>query len=145
MSNNVPYINKHGTSKTLASQEKTGGAHVLNVKPGSPRSLMDTNVLTLTSTTTETILIAAIASTYSDITSLVFANKHATTGTVVEIRDDTAGTVRLTVFVPAAQTVHVSFPQNSLKQAVLNKPWTAKCITSVDSVYITAISERSIG
>lgn len=91
--------------------------------------------LTLTSTTTETSLIAAVASTFNDIVSLVVINTSAT-ATQVDFRDSTAGTIRLSLYVPAGDTRGIALP-TPLPQAAVNTAWTAKCGTSVASVIIT--------
>jgi len=105
------------------------------------REMSDINTLTLTSSTTETTLIASVASTLMDITDIMISNKSAT-GTVVEIRDSTTGTVRLSPYIGPGITWSHQFNQ-PLKQATAANNWTAKCLTSVDSVYITTNSVRS--
>lgn len=91
--------------------------------------------LTLTSTTTETSLIAAVASTFNDVASLVVINTSAT-AVQVDFRDSTAGTIRLSLYVPAGDTRGIALP-TPLPQAAVNTAWTAKCGTSVASVIIT--------
>lgn len=91
--------------------------------------------LTLTSTTTETSLIAAVASTFNDILTLVVINTSAT-ATQVDFRDSTAGTIRLSLYIPAGETRGVSM-NGILPQNAVNTAWSAKCGTSVASVIIT--------
>ena len=91
--------------------------------------------LTLTSTTTETSLIAAVASTFNDLLSVVIVNTSAT-GTQVDFRDSTGGTVRLTVYVPPTDMRGIAY-QVPLPQNAVNTAWTAKCGSSVASIIIT--------
>lgn len=91
--------------------------------------------LTLTATTTETSLIAAVASTFNDLLSLVVINTSAT-ATQVDFRDSTGGTIRLSLYVPAGDTRGVVF-NTPMPQNAVNTAWTAKCGTSVSSIIIT--------
>lgn len=91
--------------------------------------------LTLTATTTETTLISQVASTFNDIVSLVVINTSAT-ASQVDFRDSTAGTIRLSLYVPAGDTRGIALPV-PLPQNAVNTNWTAKCGTSVSSVIIT--------
>ncbi len=99
-----------------------------------PRELDTDAQITLTSTTTETTLKAAIASTFLDLIDLIVINTSAT-ATQVDFRDDTAGTVRFSLYCPAGATV--GFSGQRWVQATVNKNWTAKCATSVASVIIS--------
>jgi hypothetical protein len=108
----------------------------LVVLPGAPRDLVSPiTLLTLSASTSETSLIAATASTFHDIVSLVVINTSAT-ATRVDFRDSTAGTIRLSLYVPAGDTRGVALPV-PLPQAAVNTAWTAECGTSVSSVVIT--------
>lgn len=106
------------------------------VLPNGMRDLvLPMTQLTLTSTTTETSLIAAVASTFNDIISLVVINTSAT-ATQVDFRDSTAGTIRLSLYIPAGDTRGISLT-TPLPQNAVNTAWTAKCGTSVASIIIT--------
>ena len=106
------------------------------VLPFSIRDLtLPMTQLTLTSTTTETSLIAAVASTFNDLASVIVINTSAT-ATQVDFRDSTAGTIRLSLYVPAGDTRGATFT-TPLPQNAVNTAWTAKCGTSVASVIIT--------
>ncbi len=91
--------------------------------------------LTLTSTTTETTLISSVASTYLDLVSLVIINTSSTP-TQVDFRDSTAGTVRLSFYIPAGDTRGIALPVPMPQNTSANN-WTAKCGTSVASIIIT--------
>ena len=90
--------------------------------------------LTLTSTTTETTLISAVASQFSDITGIIAINTSAT-ATQVDFRDSTGGTIRFSLYIPAGDTR--GFSTMFFGQNAVNNNWTAKCGTSVASVIIT--------
>ena len=118
---------------TGALFDKFGRAVVL---PNAMRDLvLPIPQLTLTATTTETTLIAQVASTFLDIVSIVAINTSAT-ATQVDFRDSTAGTIRLSLYLPAGDTRGIALPV-PLPQSAVNQNWTAKCGTSVSSVIIT--------
>jgi hypothetical protein len=108
------------------------------VADGQIRELTDTNTLTVT-TVTETTLIAAIAAVTNDIRELVFANTSAT-AVRLDLRDSTAGTVRLSVILEPGKTLFLEFTR--LKQTAVNTSWTVQLSAAVTDVRITAISER---
>ena len=91
--------------------------------------------LTLTSTTAETSLIPAVASTFLDLLSVIVINTSAT-ATQVDFRDSIGGTVRLSLLVPAGDTRGVVF-STPMVQNTSNNAWTATCGTSVASIIIT--------
>jgi hypothetical protein len=107
--------------------------------PFAPRDLVVHNRLALT-TTTETTLIAAIgANVFVDLLSLVFSNESAVE-TRVDIRDATAGTVRLSVDLAAdggGAVVNLPIP---LTQATANNNWTAQLSGANATIYITALA-----
>lgn len=105
---------------------------------GQIRELTDTNTLTLT-TVTETTLIAAVAAVTNDIRELVFANTSVT-AVRLDLRDSTAGTVRLSVILEPGKTLFLEFTR--LKQTAVNTSWTVQLSAAVTDVRITAISER---
>lgn len=111
---------------------------------GQARDLKGDAQLTLTSTTAETTLITAVASTFLDVYGMIVEN---ISGTVceVEFRDDTAGTLRFSIEVPANDTRGFMLPSSDgYKQTTVNKNWTAKCITSVASIKISALYVKNI-
>lgn len=113
----------------------------LVTQPFVPRDLSVQNTITLTSTT-ETTLIAAAASTFHDIVWLFLSNSSATQ-VVVSIRDSTAGTIRLNVTLAASGGgAQIALPVQ-LTQATVNNNWTAQLSGAVSSVYITAIAVKN--
>lgn len=94
-------------------------------------------MVTLTSTT-ETTIVAAVASIFNDLRGMVITNTSAT-GTRVDIRTVAAGTVVFSVWVPATTTITVSLPVVA-KQATVNTAWTAQLGTAVTDVRITAFA-----
>lgn len=112
------------------------------VVSGQVRDLMTHQATTITSSTSETTVLTAVASTFLDITLVVIANKSAT-ATLVTFKDSTAGTIRFVVYVPAGQTIGFA-PPRPVTQAAVNNNWTATCGSSVDSVYIFVQAEKNI-
>jgi hypothetical protein len=85
---------------------------------------------TITASTAETtILTAAAAGVFHDITLITIANTSAT-ATRVDIRDATAGSVIWSMYVPAGQQIgaNITVP---VKQTTAANNWTATCITSL--------------
>lgn len=91
--------------------------------------------LTITASTSETTLISAIASVFADIGSLSFVNTSAT-GTLIDLRDSTSGTIRYSFYVPPTDMRGISF-NVSLPQGTVNNNWTVQCGTSVSSIIVT--------
>lgn len=110
------------------------------VEPFGPRELMTDASITLTSTTTETTLLTAVASTFCDLLGIIVVNSSAS-ATQVDIRDTMGGTVRFSLYVPAGATV--GFSNQMWKQATVNTNWTAKCGTSVASVVVSAVFRKT--
>lgn len=109
-----------------------------------PRSLKIQGQLTLTSTTAETTVLAAIASTFQDVYGCIAANTSAT-ACEVTFRNTTAGSVVFTVYVPAGETRGFMLPSESAyTQANINTNWTAQCGTSVASIKISLLAVKNI-
>lgn len=111
---------------------------------GSLRDLKADAPLTITSSTAETTLIAAIASTFNDLYGVVATNTSATAVEAV-FRDTTAGTPRFSINIPAGETRGFMLPESAAyKQATVNTNWTVQCGTSVASVKINALYVKNI-
>ena len=106
------------------------------------RDLTDLNAMVTLTTTTETTIVGAIAATFNDIDALILTNTSAT-GTRVDFRTVTAGTVVFSVWLPATTTLTIDV-SSLLKQATVNTAWTAQLSVAVTDVRITAVSVRSI-
>lgn len=92
---------------------------------------------TITASTIETTVIAAVAAESHDLYQIIVTNM-STTGTETSLRDATAGTVRETLYVPALSTVGWSLPVDSaVPQTAQNANWTLQCATSVSSIKYT--------
>jgi predicted membrane protein len=107
------------------------------------RELMGDATITLTSTVTETTLIAAVASTFNDVYGVIIENISATV-CEVSFRDTTAGTIRFNIEVPANDTRGFMLPPGGgFNQATVNTNWTAQCGTSVASIKITVLYTKN--
>lgn len=103
---------------------------------GAQRELRDSMVnASAITNTTETTIIAAVASEFHDIESIIISNSSAV-ATLVQIRDTTAGTVLINIYSPAGSTVGVSIP-NGLPQTTVNTNWTAQAVTTASSLFVT--------
>lgn len=103
---------------------------------GAPRELKGRQNTTLTSTTSETTIVTAVASTFLDVYGIIIENTSATACEVV-IRDSTGGTIVTNIEVPATDTRGFWGPVDAaLNQTTVNNNWTAQCGTSVASIKI---------
>lgn len=107
-----------------------------------PRDLVTQNSITLTSGT-ETTLLASVASTFLDITELIMSNTSATL-VRVDIRDATAGTVRLSVALAANGGGAVMHFDPPLKQTAVTNNWTAQLSGAVTDVRIFAQAVQNV-
>lgn len=111
---------------------------------GSIRDLKGEQVTTITSSTTETTIVTAVASTFLDLYGLIISNTSAT-ATKVTIRDATAGGTARVFQVPAGDMRGFMLNESAaLKQGTVNNNWTATCGTSVASIEITALYVKNI-
>ena len=100
------------------------------------RDLVDTAVnASAITNTTETVIVAATASTFHDVVAIVISNSSAV-ATLVQIRDVAAGTVIMNIYSPAGSTVGVSLP-HPIPQATVNTDWTAQAVTTASSLFVT--------
>jgi hypothetical protein len=108
------------------------------------RSLRARQFTTITSSTAETTIVSAIASTFNDLYGLVLANTSVT-ATEVTIRDTTGGNSALRFMVPIGGTIVFTIPVDSaIPQTTVNTNWTAQCTTSVDSLKITSLYVKRV-
>ena len=103
------------------------------------RDLKGQQKTTITSSTSETTIVTAVASTFLDLYGLIIANTSATACNVT-IKDSTSGTTRFIIAVPAGETRGFMVGASSaVPQATVNTNWTATCSASVASIEITAL------
>ena len=104
---------------------------------GTVREFQNTLKAVTVSTTTETTLIAAVATYFQDIYGLTVSNTSITTATRVDIRDTTAGTVVESFWLPAATTLRLNYDV-PLKQSAINTNWTVQLSVATTDVRISA-------
>lgn len=92
---------------------------------------------TAISSTTETTVVTAIASTFCDITSLVITNS-STTATTCTLKDSTAGTTRATYDIAASGGAVINF-NPPLPQSTVNNNWTITLGTAVTSIHVNVV------
>lgn len=116
--------------------------HILTAD--APRVLKGRQLTTITSSTAETTIVTAVASTFLDIYRLVVTNTSATACTVT-IKDSTAGTTVWVWNIPAGDSRGMSGPIDAAaNQSTVNNNWTATCGTSVASIVVTAEYVKNI-
>ena len=110
---------------------------------GCQRELRDSAVnASAITNTTETTIIAAVASEFHDIESIIISNSSAV-ATLVQIRDVAAGTVIMNIYSPAGSTVGASIP-NGLPQTTVNTAWTAQAVTTASSLFVTMTYVKNV-
>ena len=128
-----PTKSTNGQTSALATDAAgrliTVGAH--------ERTMVGMQQTSITSSTAETTIVTAIASTFCDITSLAITNGSAT-ATIFTLKDSTAGTTRAIYNLSAGGGVVINF-NPPLPQATVNNNWTGTCGTSVASVYVSVV------
>lgn len=113
------------------------------VAVNSVRELKGNQITTITTSTSETTIITAVASTFLDLYGLIVSNTSASACNVA-IKDATAGTTRMTIAVPAGDTRGFMLNESGgHNQATVNNNWTATCSASVTSIIITALFVRN--
>jgi hypothetical protein len=98
-------------------------------------SISDQNT-TITSSTSATTIVSAIAATYCDLLSLVLTNTSSS-GSEVQLLNDDGTTVRSAFYVPANDTRGIVFSEPFMA-ATVNVTWKLKTVTSIASLKVTA-------
>jgi hypothetical protein len=114
----------------------------LVVRVGASRQLIVQNTITLTTTTETTLLTAGSAGVFLDLTMLIISNTSAT-AVRVDIRDATAGTVRMSLYAPAGQTIGFTHPVTFTQTTAANN-WTAQLSAAVTDVRIVAQAIQTV-
>lgn len=106
-------------------------------QPHGPRENFALTSTTITSSTAETTIAAAAgAGIFKELVSLSVTNSSST-GTIVTLKDATAGTTRGIWYVPATSGF-IWTPSAPAPQGTANNNWTLTCGTSVASIYVVA-------
>ena len=107
------------------------------------RELVVQNSITLTDTTETELIAAGAAGVFHDLTLLVISNGGAS-GVRLDIRDDTAGTVRLSVWLPAGGGgAVIPFPV-PFAQTASADAWTATVVGTSADVRVTACAVKNV-
>ena len=106
------------------------------------RGLVVDNNITLTTTTETSLLAAGAAGVFHDLVTLIAANTSAT-GVRMDLRDATAGTVLMSLWIPATDTrgFNLTVPK---PQAAAATAWTAQLSAAVTDVRIYALAVKNI-
>ncbi len=111
---------------------------------GSIRDLKVQQQTTITTSTSETTVLTAVASTFLDVYGVICTNISGT-GVHVIFKDATTGTERFRIYVPANDTRGFMLPESAAHcQAAVNNNWTATCSASITSLYITMFAVKNI-
>lgn len=108
------------------------------------RALKGKQKTTITSSTSETTIVTALASTFLDVYAIIISNTSAT-AVDVTIKDSTAGSTVAIITVPADDVRGFTLGADSaIPQTTVNNNWTATCSASVASVEITALYVQNL-
>jgi hypothetical protein len=108
------------------------------------RTLKGVQKTSISVATETTVVTAGAAGVFNDVYAFVCTNKSAT-NVFVDFRDATAGTVRMTLAVPASDTRGFTVPVDSaMVQAVAANNWTATVSAAVSSIEISALYASNI-
>lgn len=111
---------------------------------GSIRDLKANQITTITSSTSETTVLTAVASTFLDVYGVICVNSSAT-ATNVSFKDSTSGTTRFNIYIPAGETRGFMLPESAaVTQATVNNNWTATSSASISSLIITMLAVKNI-
>lgn len=111
---------------------------------GAIRDLKGNQFTTITSSTAETTVITAVASTFLDVYGCIVENTSATASKVT-FKDSTSGTTQFEIYVPAGDTRGFMLSAgDGFKQTTVNTNWTATCGTSVASIVISMLYVKNI-
>lgn len=131
-----------GADNDYTPKSVTLKGHTLTANAPRGRKVFQTT--TITSSTSETTVLAAAASTFHDVYGVIVANTSAT-ATDITFKDATTGTTRFNIYAPAGDTRGFMLPIDAAyTQATVNNNWTATCGTSVASVKITMFAVKNI-
>lgn len=112
------------------------------VRLGHVRDLITDNNVTISDANENTILAAGAAGVFHDLTTLIIANTSAT-GVRVDIRDATAGTIRMSLYCPATQTVGFTLTRPKNQTTAANN-WTAQASSAVTDLRVYVQAEKNV-
>jgi hypothetical protein len=106
------------------------------------RNMVVQNQIIVTTATEQVLLPAQGPNSYADIKLLVVTNTDQTS-VRMDLRDSLGGTVRLSVWCPAGDTIVV--PTNPpLPQEVVNSAWTVQLSATIHDMRITAVAIKNV-
>lgn len=124
---------------TGALMDKFGRQVVL---PMTVRDLTGTQTTTISASTSETTIVTQAASVFNDLLMLVISNTSAT-GTRLDFRDTTGGSVLFSLWAPANDTRGFSLGGVAVPQTSVNTNWTAQSSASVTDLRIYAVFAKN--
>ena len=113
----------------------------MTATPKAPRKTFKDATTTISNSTSETTILAAVSGFFLDLCS-VFVSNTSATATRVDFRSATAGSVRFSLYVPAGATVGFD-KVNPILQAAAGGNWTAQSSAAVIDLRIFAQAVRN--
>ena len=108
------------------------------------REMKGSQITTITASTSETTVVTADATYKLDVYGVIVTNTSAT-ATEVHFKDDTAGTTRFTISVPANDMRGFMLPMDAAHlQGAANDNWTATAVDSISSLIITVLFVKNL-
>ena len=112
------------------------------VVQGQVRDLIGQQHTQIASSSAETTIVTAVASTFCDLVQLVLTNQTATAVNCT-IKDSTAGTTRMIVALAASGGAVIPFAR-PIPQATVNTNWTCTLSSAAVTVNIFALFEKNV-
>lgn len=109
---------------------------------GHCRDLVGIQTTAIASSSSETTVISAIASTFCDITSLSLTNATATAVSAT-LKDSTAGTTRAIYDLAASGGIVLTFDP-PMPQATVNNNWTITLSSAAVTVHVNAVFVKNV-
>lgn len=111
---------------------------------GTIRDLIGTATTTISASTSETTIIAQIASTFNDIGMLIISNTSTATNTRIDFRDTTAGSIVFSLQSNGGQPpIGFAMPGMPIPQSAVNTNWTAQCASSTTDIRVYAVFAKN--
>lgn len=140
---------RNDTMQDLTDTDLDYGARAISksgmtLTGNAPRALKTPQATTITSSTSETTILTAVASTFLDVYGITVSNSSAT-ACKVTIKDATAGTTRYIWNIPAGDLRGFTLPMDGAHpQAATNNNWTLTCGTSVASIDVSVLAVKRV-
>ncbi len=134
-------IKLENTNETLIDPATEGTLQTIAGRAVDDADILVERVSNTDGASTALTVFGATTAKYNYITTIVVHNAHATTNGYVDIRDGTAGTVLMTIPLPANGGAVLNFPV-PLKQATVNTALAFDVNATITTIYLSFIGYK---